>query len=150
MTVSDLMCCTVPNQHVLKLFTRWLCLMLSSSGHKSWQCLWLTIIISLLHTNIQPLAILLPIFTTAARRGNALNTWSGIREQNTLGLWSQMDCIQRQTRGFLKVGCGWETYGLVWCYVTLNPHHLLEAQVCRACQPPTESNTPGALSFMGF
>ena len=39
-------------------------------------------------------------------------------------LVSHMDCIQRQTMGFLKILCGWETYGFGWCYVTLNPHHL--------------------------
>lgn len=76
------------------------------------------------YTTIQLLAVSVPVFTTEEQRSNSLNTWSGIREQITFALCFPLDCIRRRTVGFLKGRCGWETYGLAWCYVTLNPHHL--------------------------
>lgn len=104
--------------NVIKLCTTPLLTVQQSSGHKTHDHypLW--------YTSIQLLAVFLPMCTTEAQRGNSLNTWSGIREQNTFALRSHMGRIQRQTMGFLKVLCGSETYGLAWCYVTLNPHHL--------------------------
>lgn len=104
------------------LFTRPLFTMQHSSEHNR-QCIPLMILTFLCTAN-QLLAVFLPMFTTEGQRSNSLNTWSGIREQNTFALWSHMDCILSRTMSFLKVLCGWETYGLAWCYVTLNPHHL--------------------------
>lgn len=75
-------------------------------------------------TTVQIRVVSLPAFTTEAQRCNALNTWSGIKEQNALALWSHTRCIRRQTMGILKILCGWKTYGLGSCYATLNPHHL--------------------------